>query len=363
MAISDGRPDGLARYHAEVPACPFAFDIVDGAVLVPAQITACVFKAADCQTSPSGLWGPDGTTLGADAAAIGKQRTEAENAMARALHALEERAKDNSDAAALVRDQSGFAGERDDICRDYVQEARAWILRRERDRRARGAARGSARGLLGLGAERREIRQEREGGQGRQAQEGQDRRGAPRPTSRSSRDSDFRKPALFRRRRRLASGGKKSAVIGRAATRGCDMGMWQEFKEFALKGNALALAVGVIIGAAFGKIVDALVNDLIMPVVGIAGKADFSNYYIPLSSAVTATNLADARKQGGVFAYGDFITVAINFAIVAVALFLLIKGINILTRADKAKPAEPPPPSPEVVLLTEIRDQLARRSV
>ncbi len=141
------------------------------------------------------------------------------------------------------------------------------------------------------------------------------------------------------------------------------MGMWQEFKEFALKGNALALAVGVIIGAAFGKIVDALVNDLIMPVVGIAGKADFSNYYIPLSSAVTATNLADARKQGGVFAYGDFITVAINFAIVAVALFLLIKGINILTRADKAKPAEPPPPSPEVVLLTEIRDQLARRSV
>ncbi len=141
------------------------------------------------------------------------------------------------------------------------------------------------------------------------------------------------------------------------------MGMWQEFKEFALKGNALSLAVGVIIGAAFGKIVDALVNDLIMPVVGIAGKADFSNYYIPLSSAVTATNLADARKQGGVFAYGDFITVAINFAIVAVALFLLIKGINVLTRPDKNKPAEPPPPSPEVVLLTEIRDQLARRSV
>ncbi len=123
MAISDGRPDGLERYHAEVPACPFAFDVVDGAVLVPAQITACVFKAADCQTSPSGLWGPDGTTLGADAAAIGKRRTEAENAMAHALHALEERAKDNSDAAALVRDQSGFTGERDDICRDYVQEA------------------------------------------------------------------------------------------------------------------------------------------------------------------------------------------------------------------------------------------------
>ncbi len=142
------------------------------------------------------------------------------------------------------------------------------------------------------------------------------------------------------------------------------MGIWQEFKEFAIKGNALSLAVGVIIGAAFGKIVDALVNDLIMPVVGIAGKADFSNYYIPLSGAVTATNLADARKQGGVFAYGDFITVAINFAIVAVALFLLIKGINVLTRPDKNKPAEPPPPpSPEVVLLTEIRDQLAKRAV
>ncbi len=142
------------------------------------------------------------------------------------------------------------------------------------------------------------------------------------------------------------------------------MGMWQEFKEFAIKGNALSLAVGVIIGAAFGKIVDALVNDLIMPVVGIAGKADFSNYYIPLSGAVTATNLADARKQGGVFAYGDFITVVINFAIVAVALFLLIKGINMMNRPEKNKPADPPkPPSPEVVLLTEIRDQLAKRAV
>jgi large conductance mechanosensitive channel len=141
------------------------------------------------------------------------------------------------------------------------------------------------------------------------------------------------------------------------------MGWWQEFREFALKGNALSLAIGVIIGAAFGKIVDALVNDLIMPIVGIAGKADFSNYYVPLSSAVTATNLADARKQGGVFAYGDFISVVINFAIVAAALFLLIKGIAILNREDKKKPAEPAPPSPEVVLLTEIRDQLARRSV
>jgi len=137
--------------------------------------------------------------------------------------------------------------------------------------------------------------------------------------------------------------------------------MWQEFRDFALKGNALSLAIGVIIGAAFGKIVDALVNDVIMPIIGIAGKADFSNYFIPLSSAVTATNLVDARKQGGVFAYGDFITIVINFVIVAVALFAVIKAINTLDRKPKAAPVEPPPPTPEVVLLTQIRDQLAKR--
>jgi large conductance mechanosensitive channel len=142
------------------------------------------------------------------------------------------------------------------------------------------------------------------------------------------------------------------------------MAVWREFKEFALKGNALSLAVGVIIGAAFGKIVDALVNDLIMPIIGIAGKADFSNYFIPLSSSVTATNLADARKQGGVLAYGDLISVVINFAIVAIALFVVIKGINTLNRASAKKADEPPaPPSPEVVLLTQIRDELARRPV
>lgn len=137
--------------------------------------------------------------------------------------------------------------------------------------------------------------------------------------------------------------------------------MWQEFKEFALKGNALSLAIGVIIGAAFGKIVDALVNDIIMPLIGIAGKADFSNYFIPLSDKVTATNLEDARKQGGVFAYGDFITVVINFAIVAVALFLVIKAINTLNRKEPPKPAEPPKASDEVVLLTQIRDELVKR--
>jgi large conductance mechanosensitive channel len=138
--------------------------------------------------------------------------------------------------------------------------------------------------------------------------------------------------------------------------------MWQEFKEFAMKGNALDLAVGVIIGAAFGKIVSGLVDDIIMPILGIAGKADFSNYFIPLSNAVTATNLADARKQGGVFAYGDFITIVINFLIVAAALFAAIKGINMLNRQPKAAaPAAPPPPAPEVILLTQIRDELTAR--
>ena len=137
--------------------------------------------------------------------------------------------------------------------------------------------------------------------------------------------------------------------------------MWNEFKEFALKGNALSLAIGVIIGAAFGKIVDALVNDIIMPIIGIAGKADFTNYYIPLSSAVTATNLVDARKQGGVLAYGDFISVVINFLIVAVALFIVIKGINTLMKQAAKEPPPPAPPTQEVVLLTQIRDQLAER--
>src|ERR1700689_5249632 len=114
--------------------------------------------------------------------------------------------------------------------------------------------------------------------------------------------------------------------------------MWNEFKEFALKGNALSLAIGVIIGAAFGKIVDALVNDIIMPIIGMAGKADFTNYFVPLSSAVTASNLADARKQGGVFAYGDFITIVINFLIVAIALFFVVRGLNSMKKPPPATP-------------------------
>ena len=137
--------------------------------------------------------------------------------------------------------------------------------------------------------------------------------------------------------------------------------MLKEFREFAMRGSVVDLAIGVIIGAAFGKIVDALVNDIIMPIIGIAGRADFTNYFIPLSSKVTATNLADARKQGGGLAYGDFLTIVINFLIVAVALFFVIKAINTLKRPAPAAPAAPPPPSDEVVLLTQIRDALARR--
>jgi large conductance mechanosensitive channel len=136
--------------------------------------------------------------------------------------------------------------------------------------------------------------------------------------------------------------------------------MWQEFKEFAIRGNAIDLAIAVVIGAAFGKVVGALVDDIINPIIGIAGEADFSNYFVPLSSAVTAASLADARKQGGVLAYGDLITVVINFLIVAVALFAVIKGINALKK-PQAAPAAPPPPSEEVVLLTQIRDALVRR--
>lgn len=122
VATGSGRPDGLERFEAEVPACPFAFEAVGGAALVPPQITACVFKAADCQTSPSGLWGPDGATLESDSAAIGKRRSDAEDAMAKALRALQARASDNPEAAEVVRDQAGFAGQRDDTCRDYVKE-------------------------------------------------------------------------------------------------------------------------------------------------------------------------------------------------------------------------------------------------
>jgi large conductance mechanosensitive channel len=132
--------------------------------------------------------------------------------------------------------------------------------------------------------------------------------------------------------------------------------MLEEFKKFAMRGNVVDLAIGVVIGAAFGGIVNSLVADLIMPLIGaVTGGLDFSNYYIPLSSKVTATALVDAKKQGAVLAYGNFLTILINFIIIAFALFLVVKLINRLYKPDPAKPAEPPA---DVVLLTEIRDLL-----
>ena len=137
------------------------------------------------------------------------------------------------------------------------------------------------------------------------------------------------------------------------------MSFSSEFKEFAVKGNVIDLAVGVIIGGAFGKIVDSLVGDLVMPIVGkIFGGLDFSNYFIPLAGQ-TATNLVDAKKAGAVFAYGNFITVAINFFILAFIIFLMVRAMNRLKA--EAPPPPPPGPTPDQQLLTEIRDLLKGR--
>jgi large conductance mechanosensitive channel len=140
------------------------------------------------------------------------------------------------------------------------------------------------------------------------------------------------------------------------------MGFASEFKEFATKGNVVDLAVGVIIGGAFGKIVDSLVGDVIMPIVGrIFGGLDFSNYFLPLSGQ-TATTLIEARKAGAVFAYGSFITVLVNFIILAFIIFVMVKQINRLKRSEPPAPPAPPAPTPEdVLLLREIRDALARK--
>jgi large conductance mechanosensitive channel len=132
--------------------------------------------------------------------------------------------------------------------------------------------------------------------------------------------------------------------------------MLEEFKKFALRGNVVDLAIGVIIGAAFGGIVQSLVADVLMPVIGaITGGLDFSNYFIPLSSKVTADTLAEARKQGAVLAWGNFLTLIINFIIVAFVLFVVIRLMNRLIRTEAAKV---PPPSKQELLLTEIRDLL-----
>ena len=141
------------------------------------------------------------------------------------------------------------------------------------------------------------------------------------------------------------------------------MGFTTEFKEFARKGSVVDLAVGVIIGGAFGKIVDSLVGDVIMPVVSkIFGGLDFANYFIALSGQ-TATTLVEAKKEGAVLAYGSFLTVSINFVILAFIIFMMVKTVNRMKQqeaAPAAEPAAPPPPAEDVLLLREIRDALRK---
>lgn len=136
--------------------------------------------------------------------------------------------------------------------------------------------------------------------------------------------------------------------------------MLQEFKTFIARGNVMDLAVGVIIGGAFGKIVGSLVDDIIMPVVGaVTGGIDFSNLFVGLSSNVTATTLAAAKEQGAVFAYGNFITVVVNFVILAFIIFMMVRALNNMTKKEEA-PAAPAPTPADVQLLTEIRDLLKK---
>ena len=141
------------------------------------------------------------------------------------------------------------------------------------------------------------------------------------------------------------------------------MALVQEFKQFAMRGNVVDLAIGVIIGAAFGKIVDSLVGDIFMPIIGrIFGGLDFSNYFICLSSAcANAANYEAAKKAGATIGYGQFITVAVNFVIIAWVLFMVVQGINRVRREEAKKPADPPAPPEDVKLLTEIRDLLKTR--
>lgn len=155
------------------------------------------------------------------------------------------------------------------------------------------------------------------------------------------------------------------------------MGLMKEFREFAVKGNVIDMAVGIIIGGAFGGIVKSFIDDIIMPVVGIAGKADFSNWYLPLTAtaetkiteaataAGTTPTLAKAREaaSGLVLGYGNFLTVTINFLIMAGAVFLVVKAVNTAKRKfeSEQKPAGPPEPPADVKLLAEIRDLLKAR--
>src|ERR1051325_8543761 len=142
------------------------------------------------------------------------------------------------------------------------------------------------------------------------------------------------------------------------------MPMLQEFKKFALRGNVVDLAIGVIIGAAFGKIVDSLVTDIIMPVVGrIFGGLDFSNYFIGLTAASSQAPTYDAaKKAGATLGYGQFVTVTVNFIIIAWIMFLVVKGMNTLFAKEQQAPPPPKPPSKEEELLAEIRDLLKARA-
>jgi large conductance mechanosensitive channel len=136
----------------------------------------------------------------------------------------------------------------------------------------------------------------------------------------------------------------------------------EEFKKFAMRGNVVDLAVGVIIGAAFGAIVTSLVGDIIMPIIGaVTGGLDFSNYFVPLSKSVTASALADAKKQGAVLAWGNFVTITINFLIIAWVLFMVVRALNRFMAKEAAKPATPTEAPRNEVLLQEIRDILAKR--
>ena len=151
----------------------------------------------------------------------------------------------------------------------------------------------------------------------------------------------------------------------------------EEFREFALRGNVADLAVGVIIGTAFGRIVTALVSDVIMPpIASLVGNVDFTNRYLPLSEKVRQAQeayaaapatlgkhlpLDAALKDGPVLAWGDFVTITLNFLITAFCIFLLVKGMNALKRHEEAKPAPPPEPTAQEKLLTEIRDLLKSR--
>ena len=140
--------------------------------------------------------------------------------------------------------------------------------------------------------------------------------------------------------------------------------MLKEFKDFIMRGNVVDLAVAVVIGAAFGAIVQSMVNDIIMPIVGaLTGGVDFTNYFTGLSSKVTATSLAEAKKQGAVLAWGNFLQMLVNFLIIAAVLFLVVKGMNVMKdRVAKPTTAPEAPKKPaDILLLEEIRDLLAKR--